>query len=77
MSISLDQVTKRFGVTFGIEDVTAELPSGSLTAILVRACALSLGEHPRANGSYRDGQFELYSRVNVGIVVASEVLSFW
>jgi pyruvate dehydrogenase E2 component (dihydrolipoamide acetyltransferase) len=44
----------------------------SLTAILVRACALSLGEHPRANGSYRDGQFELYSRVNVGIVVASE-----
>jgi sulfate transport system ATP-binding protein len=34
VSISLDQVTKRFGVTFGIEDVTAEIPSGSLTAIL-------------------------------------------
>lgn len=34
MSISLEQVTKRFGVTFGIEDVTAEIPSGSLTAIL-------------------------------------------
>jgi sulfate transport system ATP-binding protein len=27
-------VTKRFGVTFGIEDVTTEIPSGSLTAIL-------------------------------------------
>ena len=45
---------------------------GSFTAILVRASALSLREHPRANGSYRDGRFELYSRVNVGIVVASE-----
>jgi pyruvate dehydrogenase E2 component (dihydrolipoamide acetyltransferase) len=44
----------------------------SITAILARACALSLREHPRANGSYRDGHFELYSRVNVGIVVAAE-----
>lgn len=43
----------------------------SLIAILVRACALELAEHPRANASYRDGHFELYSRVNVGVVVAS------
>jgi pyruvate dehydrogenase E2 component (dihydrolipoamide acetyltransferase) len=41
------------------------------TARLVRACALALAEHPRANASYRDGRFELYSRVNVGVVVAS------
>ena len=34
MSISLDHVTKRFGVTFGVEEVTAEIPSGALTAIL-------------------------------------------
>jgi len=34
MSISLDRVTKRFGVAFGVEDVTAEIPSGALTAIL-------------------------------------------
>ena len=34
MSISLDRVTKRFGVTFGVEDVTTEIPSGALTAIL-------------------------------------------
>jgi pyruvate dehydrogenase E2 component (dihydrolipoamide acetyltransferase) len=44
----------------------------STTAALARACGVSLREHPRANGSYRDGHFELYSRVNVGIVVASE-----
>lgn len=44
--------------------------SCSMTAILVRACALALREVPRANGAYRDGRFELYSRVNVGLVVA-------
>jgi len=34
MSISLERVTKRFGVTFGVEEVSVEIPSGSLTAIL-------------------------------------------
>jgi pyruvate dehydrogenase E2 component (dihydrolipoamide acetyltransferase) len=44
---------------------------GTGTARLVRACALALAEHPRANAAYRDGRFELYSRVNVGVVVAT------
>jgi pyruvate dehydrogenase E2 component (dihydrolipoamide acetyltransferase) len=39
------------------------------TAILVRAAALALREHPRANAAYRDGHFELYSRINVGVVM--------
>lgn len=43
-----------------------------LTAILVRACALALRDHPRANAAYRDGQFELYERINVGLVVSDE-----
>jgi pyruvate dehydrogenase E2 component (dihydrolipoamide acetyltransferase) len=47
-------------------------PSAGSTACLVRACALALREVPRANGAYRDGHFELYSRVNVGVVVASQ-----
>ena len=38
-----------------------------LTAMLARACALALRAVPRANGAYRDGRYELYSRVNVGI----------
>jgi pyruvate dehydrogenase E2 component (dihydrolipoamide acetyltransferase) len=38
--------------------------------MIVKACALALREHPRANGSYRDGSFELHSRVNVGVAVA-------
>ena len=42
------------------------------TAILVRACALALRAEPYANGAYRDGRFELYSRINVGVVVTGE-----
>jgi pyruvate dehydrogenase E2 component (dihydrolipoamide acetyltransferase) len=44
------------------------------TARVVRASALALRGHPRANASYRDGRFELYSRVNVGVLVADEEL---
>lgn len=44
----------------------------TLTAILVRACATALREHPHANGAYRDGRYELYSRINVGVTVQTE-----
>ncbi|MBK5220247.1 MAG: 2-oxo acid dehydrogenase subunit E2, partial [Thermoleophilia bacterium] len=40
--------------------------------MVVKACALALKEFPRANGAYRDGRFELYSRVNVGVAVAAQ-----
>jgi pyruvate dehydrogenase E2 component (dihydrolipoamide acetyltransferase) len=39
--------------------------------MVVKACALALREFPRANGAYRDGKIELYSRVNVGVAVAA------
>jgi pyruvate dehydrogenase E2 component (dihydrolipoamide acetyltransferase) len=41
----------------------------STTAQLVGACATALREFPRVNGAYRDGRYELYSRVNVSIVI--------
>jgi pyruvate dehydrogenase E2 component (dihydrolipoyllysine-residue acetyltransferase) len=41
----------------------------SMTAILTRACALALRESPWANAAYRDGRFERYGRVNVGVTV--------
>ncbi len=44
----------------------------SLNDFVVKAAALALREHPRANGSFRDGRFELYSEINVGIAVAGE-----
>jgi pyruvate dehydrogenase E2 component (dihydrolipoamide acetyltransferase) len=44
----------------------------SFNDMVVKACALALKEFPRANGSYKDGKFELYSRVNVGVAVAAQ-----
>ncbi len=44
----------------------------SFNDMVVKACALALKEFPRANGAYRDGRFELYSRVNVGVAVAAQ-----
>jgi pyruvate dehydrogenase E2 component (dihydrolipoyllysine-residue acetyltransferase) len=44
----------------------------SFNDFVVKASALALREFPRANGAYRDGKFELYSRVNVGIAVAAQ-----
>ncbi len=44
----------------------------SFNDMVIKACALALREYPRANGSYKDGRFELYSRVNVGVAVAAQ-----
>ncbi len=43
----------------------------SFNDMIVKACALALKEFPLANGAYKDGRFELYSRVNVGVAVAA------
>ncbi len=40
--------------------------------MVVKAAALALREHPRANGSYRDGTLQLHSRINVGVAVAAQ-----
>jgi pyruvate dehydrogenase E2 component (dihydrolipoamide acetyltransferase) len=44
----------------------------SVNDFVVRACALTLRDHPRVNGTYRDGAFDLHARVNIGVAVASE-----
>jgi pyruvate dehydrogenase E2 component (dihydrolipoamide acetyltransferase) len=44
----------------------------SLTDFIVKACALALRQHPRANGSYRDNRFQLHERVNIGVAVAAD-----
>ena len=43
----------------------------SYNDMVVKAAALALREQPRVNGGYRDGRFELFSRVNVGMAVAA------
>ena len=49
----------------GVDDVP------SYNDFVVRACAMALRRYPRANGAWRDGRFELYGRVNVGVAVAA------
>jgi pyruvate dehydrogenase E2 component (dihydrolipoamide acetyltransferase) len=56
--------------------IKAMTPEGevvpSFNDMVVKACALALRAFPSANGAYRDGRFELYSRVNVGVAVAAQ-----
>jgi pyruvate dehydrogenase E2 component (dihydrolipoamide acetyltransferase) len=56
-----------------IKEISAEgevVPS--FNDMVVKACAIALKRFPRANGAYKDGRFELYSRINVGIAVAAQ-----
>ena len=47
-------------------------PAPSFNDLIVKASALALTEFPKANGAYRDGKFELYGRINVGVAVAGQ-----
>jgi pyruvate dehydrogenase E2 component (dihydrolipoamide acetyltransferase) len=47
-------------------------PAPSFNDMVVKAASVALREAARVNGAYRDGKFELYSRVNVGIAVAGQ-----
>jgi len=51
------------------ERASDEVPS--FNGIVVKASSLALLAHPRANSAYRNGRLEQYSRINVGIAVAS------
>jgi pyruvate dehydrogenase E2 component (dihydrolipoamide acetyltransferase) len=47
-------------------------PVPSVNDMVVKACGLALRDHSRVNAAYRDGKFELYSRINVGVAVAAQ-----
>lgn len=51
--------------------VEADLGCG-LISLLVRAAAHGLRAVPRVNGAYRDGHYEIYSRVNIGVTLIDE-----
>ncbi len=54
-----------------LKAIAGDAPPPSYNDMVVKACALALREHPRVNGAYKDGAFESYGRVNVGIAVAA------
>lgn len=47
-------------------------PAPSVNDLIIKACALALRSHPRANGTYRNEHFELHDHVNVGFAVAAQ-----
>ncbi|MGI9094823.1 MAG: 2-oxo acid dehydrogenase subunit E2, partial [Thermoleophilaceae bacterium] len=53
-----------------LKEQTEHAPS--FNDMVVKAAALALRDHPKVNGAYRDGHFELYPRVNVGVAVAAQ-----
>jgi pyruvate dehydrogenase E2 component (dihydrolipoamide acetyltransferase) len=55
-----------------LKEIVEGDPVPSFNDFVIKACARALREFPRANGAYRDGRFELYSRVNVGFAVAAQ-----
>ncbi len=55
-----------------LKGITACRPVPSINDLIVKAAAIALREHPKANGSYANGHFDLHGRVNVGVAVAGE-----
>ena len=53
-----------------LKEVAEAAPS--YNDMVVKAAATALREHPKVNGAYRDGKFELYDNVNVGVAVAAQ-----
>jgi pyruvate dehydrogenase E2 component (dihydrolipoamide acetyltransferase) len=53
-----------------LQDAADHQPS--FNDMVIKAVANALRAHPRVNGAYRDGKFEQYARVNIGIAVAAQ-----
>ncbi|HEX6714390.1 MAG TPA: 2-oxo acid dehydrogenase subunit E2, partial [Thermoleophilaceae bacterium] len=53
-----------------LQDASEHPPS--FNDMVIKAVANALREHPKVNGAYRDGKFEQYSRVNIGVAVAAQ-----
>jgi len=70
-TISLDvDMTLCIELRDRLKDQTEKAPS--YNDMVVKAAALALRDHPKVNGAYRDGKFELYPRINVGVAVAAQ-----
>ena len=70
-TVSADaDVTQVVALRRGAREESSDAPS--LNDFVVKAAALVLRELPRFNASYVDGRIESYSRINVGVAVATD-----
>ena len=72
LSMEID-MTEAVALRARLKEIASEdQPVPTFNDMVVKACARALREFPRANGAYRDGRVEVYSRVNVGVAVAAQ-----
>jgi pyruvate dehydrogenase E2 component (dihydrolipoamide acetyltransferase) len=71
MTVEVD-MTDAVDLRARLKAAAGDAPAPSFNDFVIKASALALKDFPRANGAYRDGQFEHYSRVNVGVAVAGQ-----
>ncbi len=64
-------MTEAVRIRAELKQLAGDSPAPTFNDLIVKASALALRAFPRANGAYRDGRVELYSRVNVGVAVAA------
>jgi pyruvate dehydrogenase E2 component (dihydrolipoamide acetyltransferase) len=69
ISLTVD-MTQAVELRSRLKEVADPVPS--FNDMVVKAAATGLREHPRVNGAYRDGKFELYEKVNIGVAVAAQ-----
>ncbi len=51
---------------------TVDQPAPSINDFIIKASAMALRAHPKANASFAQGEIELHTQINVGIAVAAE-----
>jgi pyruvate dehydrogenase E2 component (dihydrolipoamide acetyltransferase) len=68
--------TVEYSTIVPVDELLArELEAGcGIAAAVVAASAHALRTLPRVNASYRDGRYELYSRINVGVTLVGDGL---
>ena len=71
-TVSMDADVSQIVAQRKIARQSGEGPEPSLNDFVVKAAALALRDFPRFNASWVDQHVELYSRVNVGVAVATE-----
>src|SRR3954471_1454408 len=71
LAVDVD-MTRAVEARDGLAEAAGGAQVPSLADFVLKACALALREHPRANGAYRDARWESYERVNVAVAMAAE-----
>jgi pyruvate dehydrogenase E2 component (dihydrolipoamide acetyltransferase) len=71
LTVDVD-MTEAVAVRKQLKAIAGDDPVPSFNDFVVRAAAGALAKHPNANAAFVDGGIEQYSRVNVGIAVASQ-----